>query len=129
MELEFNSKKRTSKGSVVWDELMWMRVIISVLDEMDERRWKKLRAASELILDGGSGDLLGASVLFPPSKTIASPASRFQSRQQNNAKERPVISEPPTQASDWPHSAPARSSFSASDIIYPFTCEFAWSHS
>ena len=44
---------------------MWMRVIISVLDEMDERRWKKLRAASELILDGGSGDLLGASVPFP----------------------------------------------------------------
>ncbi len=49
---------------------MWMRVIISVLDEMDERRWKKLRAASELILDGGSGDLLGASVLFPPPKQL-----------------------------------------------------------
>lgn len=38
MELEFDSKKKTSKSSVVWDELMWMRVIISVLDEMDERR-------------------------------------------------------------------------------------------
>ena len=65
MELEFKSKKRTCEGSMVWAELMWMRVIISVLDEMDERRWKKLRAASELILDGGSGDLLGASVPFP----------------------------------------------------------------
>ena len=65
MELEFESKKRTSISSVVWAELMWMRVIISVLDEMDERRWKKLRAASELILDGGSGDLLGASVPWP----------------------------------------------------------------
>ena len=81
-----------------------MRVIISVLDEMDERRWKKLRAASELILDGGSGDLLGASVLSP-LQTNYQPASRFQNPQQNNAKQRPELSEPPTQASEWPHSA------------------------
>ena len=66
-----------------------MRVIISVLDEMDERRWKKLRAASELILDGGSGDLLGASVLSPSSKTIASRLAAFRTRNkimQNNAQ-------------------------------------------
>ena len=66
MGLEFKSKKKMSYSRTVWVELMWMRVIISVLDEMDERRWKKLRAASELILDGGSGDLLGASVASPP---------------------------------------------------------------
>ena len=82
-----------------------MRVIISVLDEMDERRWKKLRAASELILDGGSGDLLGASVHFPPSKTITSRLAVFRTRNKLNAKQRPGLSEPPTQASEWPRSA------------------------
>lgn len=63
-----------------------MRVIISVLDEMDERRWKKLRAASELILDGGSGDLLGASV--PPRQLLVGLAV-FRTRNkimQNNAQ-------------------------------------------
>ena len=58
-----------------------MRVIISVLDEMDEGRWKKLRAASELILDGGSGDLLGASVPFPLLQNNCQRASRFQNPQ------------------------------------------------
>ena len=66
-----------------------MRVIISVLDEMDERRWKKLRAASELILDGGSGDLLGASVLSPPPKQLLVRLAVFRTRNkimQNNAQ-------------------------------------------
>ena len=39
---------------------MWMRKIISLLDEIDERSWRSYGAASELILTGGSRDLLGA---------------------------------------------------------------------
>jgi hypothetical protein len=47
---------------------MWMREIVSVLYEMDKRRWRTYGAARELILVGGSDDSLGA--FSPASKTL-----------------------------------------------------------